>query len=139
MQQYPSKEANRSSASQQTSHTLWNPMVYYLINNSLPMIKIGYSLCGKSGYMSKCFDKWLAIWIIYMLYEQCQIYIQKQGAILIGNLQKIFRYNLVWNKQDIHGNDTNIMKEHKIMVSLSHVWSPSLWHKLSKITIKPVH
>ena len=40
MQQNPSWEANRSSASQKIYLIAWNPMVYYCIQNSLPSIPI---------------------------------------------------------------------------------------------------
>ena len=40
MQQSPSWEANRFSASQEIPHILWNPTVHYSIDNSPPPIPI---------------------------------------------------------------------------------------------------
>ena len=40
MQQGPSWEANRFSASQEIPHIFWNPKVHYRIHKSLPPISI---------------------------------------------------------------------------------------------------
>jgi len=40
MEQSPSREANRFSASQEIPHMLWNPKVHYSVYNSLPPVPI---------------------------------------------------------------------------------------------------
>ena len=52
MEQSPSWEANRFSASQETPQNLWNPKVYYRIHKCPPPVLILSSLCP-SGFPTK--------------------------------------------------------------------------------------